>query len=399
MKRDIFTAALVLALAPFLAGCASGNTAEASVGDPWGVVEVPRGENVRLLVATALDESVVGPEGLEQMRGAELAADNWRYQGFRAELVVEDSGCDAGRAAGVAIRRTMDRNLVAVIGNTCSSACAAAVPSYEPAHVPMVSPGCSSGTLVDQVLHSDSFVRTVYDDALEGELAARFAYVELGARRAAILHDGTPETTGSAEAFAAAFVSLGGQIVDEQGIERGARSFRTLLSAVHAHEPDVLYAPLLLPDGARLVLQASATSLADVRIIGGRHLQSAWFVQEAGRASDGVYAVAPHTTSSAYSEVAAEYERRYRQPPGSAAFAYGYDAASLILAAIADSSTVTPGGDLLIGRQALHDTLYRTAAHEGLTGKLTCSQWGDCSAAGLAMYRVQEGQWQPVYLP
>ena len=36
-------------------------------------------------------------------------------------------------------------------------------------------------------------------------------------------------------------------------------------------------------------------------------------------------------------------------------------------------------GSLVIGRQALRDALYATKDFDGITGKLTCNENGDCA--------------------
>jgi len=42
-------------------------------------------------------------------------------------------------------------------------------------------------------------------------------------------------------------------------------------------------------------------------------------------------------------------------------------------------------GTLHIGRQALRDALYATSGYQGLTGSLTCDEYGDC---GVARFQV-----------
>jgi branched-chain amino acid transport system substrate-binding protein len=45
---------------------------------------------------------------------------------------------------------------------------------------------------------------------------------------------------------------------------------------------------------------------------------------------------------------------------------------------------------LHIGRQALRDALYATAGYQGLTGSITCDQYGDCGAIRLQTTRLDD---------
>ena len=47
-------------------------------------------------------------------------------------------------------------------------------------------------------------------------------------------------------------------------------------------------------------------------------------------------------------------------------------------------------GTLLIGRQALRDALYATAGYQGLTGSLTCDEYGDCGVARFQVTRLDD---------
>lgn len=398
MQRTRFILILIPVLAILLTGCAARQTARASVEDPWGVVTVPPGEPIRLLSVTALDETVVGGEGLEQLRGAQLATAGREVSGFGVEWIEQDGGCESGRAAGRAVNDTLDRRIAAAVGYSCSTACSAAVSAYETSHFTMVSPACGASDLVDPVLHLGAFVRLSADDALEAKLAAQFAYEQLGARSAVIIHDGTSETQTHAATFDAAFTDLGGTIAASLSVEQGVVSFGSTLSRTARHNPDVIYAPLLLPDGAKLAYERGMSTAARAALIGGRRMASAELVEVAGTPAERIYAVAPSLAGEA-GEIARQYEEQYGEPPASAAYAFGYDAASLLLNAIEQVAVITPDGSLQFGRQALRDALYTTAAYPGVTGHLTCTEWGDCSAGRLAVHQVQKGEWTAVYAP
>jgi branched-chain amino acid transport system substrate-binding protein len=47
-------------------------------------------------------------------------------------------------------------------------------------------------------------------------------------------------------------------------------------------------------------------------------------------------------------------------------------------------------GTMHIGRQALRDALYTTAGFQGLTGSLTCDEYGDCGVARFHVVRLDD---------
>ncbi len=78
--------------------------------------------------------------------------------------------------------------------------------------------------------------------------------------------------------------------------------------------------------------------------------------------------------------------------------AHAYDAASIIFAAITKVAVKDADGTLHIGRKALRDAIYATKDFKGITGTLTCSQYGDCGAPVIAVYQITSSDpaaWNP----
>jgi branched-chain amino acid transport system substrate-binding protein len=67
-----------------------------------------------------------------------------------------------------------------------------------------------------------------------------------------------------------------------------------------------------------------------------------------------------------------------------------YDGANLLLNAIEAVAVQEEDGTLYIGRQALRDALYSTSGYEGVSGRLTCDVYGDCSAARFQVTRLDD---------
>ena len=79
----------------------------------------------------------------------------------------------------------------------------------------------------------------------------------------------------------------------------------------------------------------------------------------------------------AYDGLVASYESKYGGLPVGTFHAQTHDAANLRLSAIAAVAIQEENGTLHIGRQALRDALYATRDFQGLTGSLSCDEFGD----------------------
>ena len=78
----------------------------------------------------------------------------------------------------------------------------------------MVSPSNTAPALTDPAqAWNPGYLRTAHNDKVQGAAMAKFAFEELGATKAAAIHDGDPYTEGLANSFQVAFKDLGGEIV------------------------------------------------------------------------------------------------------------------------------------------------------------------------------------------
>jgi len=58
---------------------------------------------------------------------------------------------------------------------------------------------------------------------------------------------------------------------------------------------------------------------------------------------------------------------------------------------------VDDGGTLHIGRQALRDCLFATQNYQGITGNLTCDQYGDCADPKISVSQLQNGEYVRIW--
>ena len=69
----------------------------------------------------------------------------------------------------------------------------------------------------------------------------------------------------------------------------------------------------------------------------------------------------------------------------------------MLLNAVESVAQQGEDGTLIIGRQALRDAVAATAGYEGITGTLTCSEFGDCADARISVSHVEDGEFVRVW--
>ncbi len=369
--------------------------------DPLGCVGYAVGDPVRL--ATALVTSgPVGFLGIDELRGVELAlADHGPLFGRGVELVNEDSMCspEGGTAAAAAI--VADPTITGVVGTTCSGAALAAAPIISAAGYSMVSPSNTSPLLTDPDTRSAGYFRVSWNDVDQADVMAGFV-AGVGALTSIVVNDGDPYSVGLGEAFVEAFEGLGG---DNLGTFEAAPDGSDVVAIVDAiaalDEPDVLYLPVFPPLGPLLVTELRSRSpLFDDTLLAASDALATPDVAEAlGADGEGMLFTVPDPVfldTPEYAAFAAAYLAAYAEEPQTLFAPYGYDAAGVLLAAIEAAGIVDSAGTLHVGRQALRDALHATGGYGGLTGTITCDEFGQCGTIGFLILTIEDEELVPV---
>jgi len=182
--------------------------------------------------------------------GALLAIDEWNAKGgvlgMKIVPVVEDSQCEADPAVNAA-NKVIDVDKVHyIVGEVCSKA---SIPLSEVANakkVVQISPTSTNfNVTVDANGNVKPFTfRACFIDPFQGTVGAKFAQDNLGAKTAFLIYDqGNDYTRGLAEAFEAAFVAGGGQIVGKETYTAQDTDFSAILAKVSEAKPDMIYLP------------------------------------------------------------------------------------------------------------------------------------------------------------
>lgn len=365
------------------------------VTDPIGVARVPKGQPLVLggyWVLSGADTAL----GLDQKRAVEIAIGDMggTLLGHSIKLVAEDSQCDTAGGQTAATRLAANKQIVLVLGPSCSSEATPGAPILWKAGIPSIGTSPSAPSLTDPKRPPglSGFVRAIYNDKWQGVADAKWAYEVAGHRTAATIHDGSPYATQLTAVFAEAFRGLGGKITSEEAVAPTATDMRPVLTRIATGKPAMVYYPLFVAAAAHTTRQAKGISgLEKSMLVGSSALLDANFLAAAGDAAVGFRFTSPDVSPEAfgkdYPAFVKKYRERYGEAPIQAYHAYAYDAALMAFRAITKVAKQDTQRNTYIGRKALRDAIFATKGHPGLTGTLTCDPHGDCGVFKPAVYQ------------
>lgn len=281
-----------------------------------------------------------------------------------------------------------DPKVVAIFGTTCSSDAATAAEVMTKAGLTMIS-GNNSAPFLTAIggqrapRWQEGYFRTAPNEESSGPAAATYAYQKLGIRKAATINDGDIYTRGLTDGFAKRFKELGGQIVLNATVSKQDTNMGPVLTAVKHAKADLIFFPLFQPEGNHVLLQARRDpALKKTVLMSDGSLIEQSFIEAMKDDAVGMYFVGPTPPQNgpALDKLRSEYLARFQTPPATYYYTSAFDAAEILFAAIEKAGQPAPDGTVHIGRKALRDALYATRNHEGITGRISCDEFGDCAS-------------------
>jgi branched-chain amino acid transport system substrate-binding protein len=382
-------------LAVFLSSCKNSQPLFECT-DSLGCLEVTPEEPIKIGILQALSGKL-SPLGQAQIRGFNLALDKRKGKilNHPVALQIEDTGCTAEGGANAALKVIADPQTAAIFGTTCSGAAATASQAMSDANLTMIS-GNNSAPFLTSIAGKPApnwhagYFRTASNEQNAGNAAAGYAFLKLGLRKAAIINDNDIYTKGLTESFKKAFVELGGEIVLDTSVNKGDTQMLPVLSAVVHSRAELIFFPLFQPEGNHLLLQArKVPDLERTLLISDGALIEKSFLEAVGDAAQGMCFVGPtRPNGPAVDQLTSAYIAKYDEEPPVSYFLFAYDAAELLFHALEQAAILDANGTLHIGRQKIRDTLYATKTFKGITGTLSCDQFGDCAKPSFQVLRL-----------
>ncbi|MFC1813345.1 branched-chain amino acid ABC transporter substrate-binding protein [Thermodesulfobacteriota bacterium] len=360
-----------------------------------GVVTIKKGAPVHI----AYWFVVSGPNtslGMDTVRGIEIAIEDFggKVKGHSIKLSGQDTSCNPEGGQAAATKIASDPTIVAAIGSNCSSAAKPGVPILWNAGVPTISPSNTAPYLTDPNRGDGygGYLRTCHNDTVQGAVAAEFAKNVLKIKSAATIHDGSVYAEQLATVFAETFKKMGGKITAMEAVGPGDTDMRPVLTSIATGKPGLIYYPIFIAEGGHITRQAKEVSgLENTNLMGADGIFSPDFYKAAGEAAVGMYHTSPDFSAfpAKYKNFLKKHQENYGKKPEAPFHAYAYDATMMILNAIRKVGGVHLDGSLTIDRMKLRDELYATRSYKGMTGTLSCDQYGDCADPAIAVYKTK----------
>jgi branched-chain amino acid transport system substrate-binding protein len=406
----------VVAICLTLVACGGEDSAEATLADepvrqdPNTPIVIPADQPIVIGVSAPL----TGPDavGGEADRDAAIAGVNlWKEEngetiaGHDIEVRAEDDGCtEADIATQAAERLLRTEGLVGVIGPDCSPGAAAAIPIYSEAGVVTISGTATQTDLTEGQSGDGFFFRTSFNNALQGQLAASFASVQLQAEDVYLVDDGESYGQDLAGAVEQGLTELG-ITVTRATVERGAVDFSDLAAEIAEANPDFVAYAGFNPEVGLLYRQLRDAGYEGDFGSGDAAASIETFIEPVGEeAAEGVYfSGCPLPLPDAYRDqldaLGAE------QSEASAFLAHLGDAARVLLDAVGAVAEEGDDGSLTIDPLELRDAVAATSFDDGISGHISFDDAGDRATdetdlaeqaldLGWAGCQVQDGQFE-----
>jgi branched-chain amino acid transport system substrate-binding protein len=408
--------AFVAVLGAFMlaaAGCANndngggGGGAQADCSaDQFGCLTVASGEPIKigtLLAITGDSRSL----GVDSQRGVVLAVDNLdgkldgkpgQLMGHNIELVNTDETCTKAGGQSGATKLAADPKLLSVIGTSCSSAALGVADTiFSKKGILLVSPSNTGPSLTAEGQHQPFYLRTAYNDKIQGAVVADFATKQLKAKSAATIHDESPYSDGLAAVFRQVFEKQGGKITNNEAVQSTDRDMKPVLNSIAQNKPDFVYYPAFNPVCALVAKQGRGLpELKNAAFMGSDGCAAPDYVQVGGKAVYGTWSssadVTAQTSNNAFygQQFLPAYQKQFGERPISVFNGHAFDAFNILAEAIKKAAT-DDGGTLTIPRTKLKDEIFKTSNYKGVSGTITCTPTGDCATAvSIAVYKVPD---------
>ena len=177
--------------------------------------------------------------GIGAIKGVQLAKEQLKME---VDIVEFDSMCDP-KVAVEAYKQLIEQNVIAVIGDGCSSASLAALTEANTSKIPMISPASSSPKLS---IPNDYFFRVIPSDNMQGRFLAQ-AIKEQGYNNVAVFFTNEPYGSSISQVFTSIFKSQGGNVVSTVYADSGTIEVHRQVDEMLASHPDAI---VLLPNSA-----------------------------------------------------------------------------------------------------------------------------------------------------
>ena len=328
-------------------------------------------------------------DGTDIKQGVETAVKVFGpVKGFdKVEVMPTDSACDGGKAT-MAANKMINDKVDAVVGAYCSSATEPAQIPLNKAKVVQVTPASTNERLTSKGFKY--FFRMPPRDDVQAWSTVEFLEKKLKAKTIALVDDKQTYTAGlteNVEKFAKKNNIV--KIVAHEYITPGDSDFTAVLTKLKKVNPDVIYLSVYQPEGSKMIVQAKKLGLT-ATLISEDAVYHPKTLEVAGKAAEGMFFTFAYTEESPERTAFIEtYKKMWKVDAVGTYAYYAYDAAMMIMAAVAKAGTAD--ADKL-------SEVIRGGTWPGVTGEISFDEKGDRKIAHV-VWIVKDGKYVPYWSP
>ncbi|MDL5200955.1 branched-chain amino acid ABC transporter substrate-binding protein [Streptomyces sp. ALI-76-A] len=349
--------------------------------------------------------------GLGIQYGAQIAVDdankNKLVPGVTFKLKALDDKAQPATGQQNATAITADKTAVGAVGPLNSGVAQTMQQVFASADMAQISPANTAPELTqgknwqtDKKRPFKTYFRTATTDELQGSFAAQYAFNDLKKKKAFVVDDKQTYGAGLAKIFNEQFKKLGGQVVQTDHVNTGAKDFGSLVTKIKNSGADLLYYGGQYDESSLLTKQLKDAGVK-IPLFGGDGMFASTYIETAGASAEGDLVTAigvPADTLPAAKTFIETYKAKGYKGDYGAYGAYAYDATTAIIKSVKAAVDANDGkvpSDINALRTSVVDGVQKSD-FEGLTGKVSFDQYGDTTNKQLTVYQVEKGAWKAV---
>jgi branched-chain amino acid transport system substrate-binding protein len=370
------------------------------------------GKDLKIGITLPLSGSSLASAGPAR-DGALLAIKDFKLEGYTVTASILDHAVngthDPQQGAKDMTSFVADPAVVGVVGPFNSSVAKVQIPISNEAGLLQVSPANTNPDLTKgdagkelRAKNPDkiNYVRVATTDDIQGPAVAQYGVNKLGLKKVAIIDDTETYGKGIADAFAAEWEKLGGEVVGREGAPKGTTDYTAILTKFKDAGPEAVFFGGVTATGGGLVRkQMPQAGLGDIAYLGGDGIQDGPQSVEGGFIN-----IAGDAAANSYSSVAAiaeypgkaDFEAKYKAEYGVDAGAYsasGYASAQIVLEAI---KAAAAKGD--VTREAVRVAVTDpNTTFETVLGPIKFDAVGDTNQKIISLYKVDMALEDPTW--